>query len=717
MNEHSIRRMNKYKSLLCMGALLLLAACHGDRPDLESEGVMLSLSIRDVSQGVETRAVPAELEQPMTEAFRLQVKSHEARPGYEGPFLSSVGPFYPGPYTITVSCGENIVALDAPYYEGRTDAQVVKGFKNVIHIDARVANALLSVRYDDVSAETMDKTFTSHAIAVSTQGTTLNLQGSHPSESAYFPANSALRVVFKAQKAGGENVEKDLTSQLSHLLPLAAGQHLKLRMGLRADAIDILKAEVEQADIAETILNRWLPKPKTVAQGFDAQGMLQLAETQTAETVSISYTSTKPTEEMELIVQMEDENFTSINGTYLLSRMTLDERRQLENAGIRVPQLGTTQGVLDLSDLAGSLRTNAGAETQNQVGIRVLANDRWSNITPEMFTIRVVKPEFTLPEAWPGKIWTREFTIQPIDVQSGSEGVLRSSVSYQYRLLGSQQWNAFPKDLRMAGLPAATTYELKAVYREGIESNVIRVRTYPQTPLENGNLDGPYTETGSDVENFTAVSTGHGRRFVFQGWATLNELTTDDTNGANYVYTSRSATRPTDDAVSGRAIWLGTIGWGYGGTTLGGAAYTTPGELYKGTLENVDHGADTATKNYGISYASRPTALTFYYKYTAFKTDQAIARVQVMHDDIVLGEARATYATRTSYLQTTLEIDYDQAEEKLRLAPNKLVVAFASGSLLETEFTQTSSFLGAPTNGYYTGSQLWLDEIALVYGK
>lgn len=697
--------------------MFLMVACHEDKMDLEEEGVMLTLSIRDVSQGIETRAVPAELGKPMAEAFNLRVKSHEARPGYNGPFQSTVGPFYPGPYTLTVSCGENIVALDAPYYEGTTEAQVMKGLKNTVYIDARVANSLLSVSYDEETADMMDKSFASHAIAVTAQNKTLLLEGSHPEASAYFPANSSLRVVFQAQRENGESVERDLTSQLASYLPLTAGQHLKLSMGLRGDAIDILKAEVEQVDIAETILNRWLPAPKTTPLGFDAQGVLRLAETQVADSVKVSYTTTLPTEEIEMVVQMEDERFTALNGTYLLSEMTLDEHRRLENAGIRVPQLGTTSGVLDLTSLAGSLRTNAGEETQNQVGLRVLANDRWSSITTEVFTIRIVKPEFTLPDAWPGKIWTREFTIQPINVELGNEGLLRSSVNYFYRPVGSQQWLSFPKNLRMTGLSVGTNYELKAVYREGIESNTIRVRTYPQTPLENGDFEGTLTESGTDVENFTVVSTGHGRRFFFQGWATLNELTTDDTNGANYLYTSRSATRPTDDAVSGRAVWLGTIGWGYGGTTLGGAAYTTPGELYTGTLENVDHGADTADKNYGISYASRPTALTFYYKYTPMKTDQAIARIQVMHDDVVLGEANATYGARSSYLQTTLDVVYDQSEEKLRLAPNKLVVAFASGSLLETTFTETSNFLGAPTNGYYTGSQLWLDEIVLVYDK
>lgn len=717
--------LRKVCSYILAAALALSFAGCADDVAVNPEGVMLNLEIVDVST---TRAVPAELPKPVQEQFRLAIVNEQGRTVYDDAFAPSVGPFAPGRFTLGVGYGEDVLALDAPCYAGETSASIYKGLQNVVRIEARVANALMSIAYQADGREALDEVFESYEVTFTLDGRMVILEGPDPTASAYFPAGSVPQVTFHAvRRDDGRAVSTSLDAALAAKLPLEAGQHARVTLGVSQDRVQITKVEVEEVTIAETIPPSWLPRPKTGVSGFDAAGTLHNVETNQAGEAKVDFTTSSTLQDVELTLNIQDPAYSHLTGTHLLSAMSAEEIESLRLAGIDLPAAGTEAGTINLTRFATNLQTDKGATTTNTLSLRVKANDRWDTESPQTYSIVVEKPVFAA-RVLPGNIWTREFTISPLraeDVTKGNFDVLSSRIVYQLRQPDGT-WKSFT-GREQKNLTPGTSYTIRACYRDGIYSEPVTVNTYPTTPLRNGNFDDEaWTESGTDKTTWTSLGGTHGRRFSFPGWATLNELTTDEST-ANQVYVSFSGTRPTgandskylslsDDAVSGStAVWLGTVGWGYGGSSnYKNPKYRTPAELFLGSLDNVNYNSDTATKNYGIAYGSHPTAITFYYKYAPHSGDQAIAEIALYNDDTLLGEGKANYGSQADWKQQTLELAYDGDESKLLLVPNRLVVKFVSGTSTSTaEFScGTARFCN-----WHIGSQLWLDEIALVYDK
>ena len=131
----------------------------------------------------------------------------------------------------------------------------------------------------------------------------------------------------------------------------------------------------------------------------------------------------------------------ALNKTYTLSMLGDEDRATLTDAGITVPTLdGTsTDGVLDLTGLTANLRTNAGAEVVNQLSLRVKANNRWSSEDGEVYTIRTIKPEFTV-NVQDVNCWSKEFTVDEINVTSGNADKIKGNLVYQYSTDEGSTW-------------------------------------------------------------------------------------------------------------------------------------------------------------------------------------------------------------------------------------------------------------------------------------
>ena len=280
---------------------------------------------------------------------------------------------------------------------------------------------------------------------------------------------------------------------------------------------------------------------------------------------------------------------------------------------------------------------------------------------------------------------------------------------YQFSNDGNN-WTNLGEDLRKADLTPGTTYYIRGVYRGEIASERVEVKTYPIIQLNNSNLEA-YSQEGKDGNPFD----NYGARFYWVNWATLNELTCDYCPWTAYAYNTRSGTRPVSgsEAYSGTSAWIATIGWGYGGTT-GNTKYQTPGELFLGSLTDVNHDKDTATKNYGTSYDSHPTHIKFMYKYIPYENDQSDIYIQILHDDIILGDASLQEtATLETYTEGMLTINYDKEIEKMGLLPNRIILVFRSGIN-----NYVNNYGNSGKNGVrFVGSELYIDDISLIYDK
>ena len=439
-----------------------------------------------------------------------------------------------------------------------------------------------------------------------------------------------------------------------------------------------------------------------------------LTYTETADALSragIAYTALRPVQDVEFAFNFADKHLEHLNKTYLLSELSEEDRRALAAVNIVLPDLtaGSTEGVIDFAGVtSGMLTHDGGQDTDNIIAVRVKANDRWSDAG--MYTIRTVKPVFKVGY-YPGNVWTKEFTLNTLTADSVKTGNLDkfTDIAYEFSADGNS-WEAMPGDLRKAGLSPGTSYYVRAKYRGEVPGEKVEVKTYPQTMLENGSLEGATVLAGDD----SGIS--RGTVYGWDGWATLNRISTPSVITA-YSFNSRSGCRPTDDGHMGKGVRVITLGYVMGGFAKPKAAMHS--ELYLGT--NAD---DDGNREYGIRFNSRPTALGVWYKCISNKgNDVSLIKVQLLHDDIILGENSFTTGAIDSYQYNKLMINYSEDLDKIRLVPNKLLVLFKSGTKEPLSVDDLKGFIGKwsttdkTADATFRGNELFIDDVELIYDK
>ena len=734
INKNSNIKMNlmKYIHSLYIGLLsLLFVGCQEEQlNNMQTGGFLISLN-DDVSTEVTTKNTPAELGEPATENFKLKIVNETTNnPLYDGAYKSGTIPASAGTYTVTASFGDNsLVALDEPYYKGEETRVVVEEGKTTsVQLACKVANALASVIFPD--ATEMAKIYESYWVKVAVENYSVKLKP-NSTNSAYFQVGKEVSFYFEGEKLNGQSV----SAKLEHNdLPTTfeAADHYTLTLTFNDDlTLDISKVEATTVTINETIPMEWLPKPKVEAEGFEGNE-LSFVETEN-KTASIKLVTATALQDLKLKFNFEDEQFISSlpKEEYVLSNP--EDKQAIETAlGITLPEIGTTDASLDLSPLLAKLQTNAGVATDNSIEIDAKANNRWSSEeiegqeTPNLkYTLVCNKPEFTV-SAYPGNIWTKEFTMNALmekQVTKGDFSKLSKKMKYQFSTNGESDWDDLGEDLRKVDLTPGRTYYIRGVYRGEVCSDPVAVSTYPIIELENGGLEGARITIGTDGK----IAQDRGARYAWDGWATTNPLTTPNCHAAAYAHNSRSGVRPTTDkpntSQGTEAVRVITIGYGYG-STYKNQNYFIHSELFLGT----DPEEENDNRTYGISYASHPTGISFYYKCISnVGNDFSEAKIEIYHENELLGSGVFQTGAKSNYEYKKLDIKYIENEEILKLEPTKIVVIFKSGTksdLSQSDLKKmfgSDNFITGNTNTtadcMWRGNELFIDDISLVYDK
>lgn len=700
-------------TLLC--CLCLLTACiHESGTDgipTTGSGFLLSLSDLSIQTNgsADTRTLPSELEKPVAANFQVTILPEGAtQPLYEGPFTSDPIPAGAGRYTLKARCGTNpTLAWDTPYYEGSTEATVPQSGYTPVTIPCRVANALLSVRFSN--PELFSQLYSDYSVSITHGNYTLSISPKNNSQSAYFPAGSVPSVSFTATLlSNGNKVSFNMDNDLTNVLPLEAGKHAILTLTASNTAFTIEKIEVVDASIDATVPDNWLPCPKV--SGF---GSINYVETNDAPTGAvISYTASRPIQAMELTFHFEDPQYAALSDKpFKLHELTEEERTQLAQIGItNFPQFGVDkEGSFDFAPLIATLQTNAGTTTVNTISLRLKANDRWSDEkATTSHQITVEKPVFGV-KALPGNIWTKEFTLSPLSADlvidgKGNFSKLSQQMSYQFSTDGTA-WETLGSDLRKAGLAAATTYFIRGLYRGTIPGLTCEVKTYPQTTID-GHFENWYEQDGDNHYNFWYPYAQGDSNPI---WNTKNVETTVN---QNLPYCSCSGTVPTSDKQSGaKAALIRTVGYGTGNTWVNTIFGINGSIIYNKAIGELYLGSYNSGAQYGITYDSHPTAVTFYYKYLPYNTDTGICIVELIHDETntVLATTTTNLNSASSYQKATITIPN---VNRVDLPINKLSIIFKSGTHTDVKKAQKRD-----GEKEHFGSQLFIDEVALVYDK
>lgn len=703
--------MNKNFIILLLFLLPFFAGCEkGNDISEQEEGILVSL--HDVSLSInDSRATPAEIGKPVADYFNIRITNKKTNQQvYDGKYTDRLIKTSVGSYSVEAFYGDNPeLAFDAPYYYGSTETEVRTDEISSAVLNCTVGNSLVSVNF--VNKDIFDQIYSSYGLKVSVGASSMTIDSQKSDKSVYFKANSNVSLSFVGVlKNTSEDISYSLDESVKDIFPLQAAKHAIINLRASNVGISIEKLEVNDVSVNETIPLEWLPKPKMTSEGF-TNNAISFAETEKKE-VSVNLNLSSPLQELKLKINSADPRFSGLEDReYLMSNV--EDKNAIETAlGITLPEIGTTEANINFSSLIPQLLTDNGTTVESRIEIDAKANDRWisegeMDASGRTFTFTCNKPIFNV-SVYPGNIWTKEFTINPLlteNVESGDYEILKKNMKYQFSVDGNSDWTDLGDDLRKIDLDPGTTYYVRGVYREAVVGKTLEITTYPQIYLKNSNLENYSIVKGEDGNKWN----GYGAQFEWDNWATLNELTTPNCPITSYSYNTRSGTRPVSDVRPGSsdntAVWIITVGYGYGGTNSS-PKNITPSELFLGVYN---------TK--GIEFKSRPTGVKFWYKYYPYLNDNSDIYIQVYSGENIIGSACLNQTNKIdTYTEYLMNIKYN--DEYLNLEPDRLSLVFKSGFNNEVESRESGGLTSSNTaNPKFRGSELYIDDISLVYDK
>jgi hypothetical protein len=276
--------------------------------------------------------------------------------------------------------------------------------------------------------------------------------------------------------------------------------------------------------------------------------------------------------------------------------------------------------------------------------------------------------------------------------------------------------------ITVSGLNAETTY-LARVEVNGIKSNRASFTTEATPQLPNSGMESWYTEQPFSQYQLLYYA---GSSSSDCAWGTMNNLTTSTGGSGNSVtsyggtsYRATSGTKSTTDAKTGSyAALIRTVGWGSkntaAGTAVGTCSNITAGELYLGS-----YNSSTSSPNYGYAFAARPSALKFNYKYSVVKSgngDYGVAEIKILDaSGNVVASNSVKIAEQSSYASLTVPLTYAANSAKCATIQVNFKSSGNSAALTKSSTYMTFPALANYTDGEYVGSQLYVDDIELVY--
>ena len=362
--------------------------------------------------------------------------------------------------------------------------------------------------------------------------------------------------------------------------------------------------------------------------------------------------------------------------------------------------------------------------TENAVAVKAVCNGVESNI----YTLRPAPFEVAVNS---NDVYARHafVTVNGTEGENRDQATLAAAAKY-YISADGQNFSEVTGAVdgvytHIADIEPASTYYIK-VKIDGLTSKVTTFTTEEALPLPNpGMEDWCKTDGASNWELvYPCVSMENC------SWGTNNPLTASQ--GGNFAYCRVSGTVSADGA-SGKCALIRTVGWGSGNSAVssdgskGTTKYIDAGLLHLGASRTIrpdgykDRTGTISTDDLecGIAFASRPTQLSFKYKYTAKNpADNGMVEFWVKDAE---GNTIASGTKNLAATSAWVTVPLDMVTPAVGTAKAaKVYVKFLSTNS-ESFLTKTKEnltgpgFIGAGPNSHFLGSQLYIDDITLNY--
>ena len=296
-----------------------------------------------------------------------------------------------------------------------------------------------------------------------------------------------------------------------------------------------------------------------------------------------------------------------------------------------------------------------------------------------------------------------------------------SGATIAYRKKGATAWTTATNStvsgttctVSLTGLQAGTEYEVVGAATDYLGKKISTFTTEAATQL-------PY----SDMETWDGSSTFDVQYLGSSSscWGTNNKMTAKGSSAAAYLGASGTIAS-TDSHGGSYAALLVARPWGTGTTApvfgswslkyadagllhLGSNRSSRPSD-YSGTSGPVT----TSDLDCGMAFASRPSAFTFWYKYSPKdSSDYGVAEVYVYDaSGNILASGTKKLTSASSYTQVSIPLTYASGAAKAA----KIYVKFIS--TYDNKFL-AKSYLNSPSiSSPGSGSSLYIDDLSLTY--
>lgn len=341
------------------------------------------------------------------------------------------------------------------------------------------------------------------------------------------------------------------------------------------------------------------------------------------------------------------------------------------------------------------------------------------------FTAERQTPDFTAvaPE---NDVFARHAVVRLSSINDEVAADLASSARWAVSTDNGNSWTNVSATVsgtgaRLEGLTPGTAYRVRATVSDKQATAALTTEAALQAP--NNGMETWYEKSGES--NWSVFYAGASEADAV--WGSNNPMTTSQ--GGNKVNQRISGTLETSDAASGsKAALLQTAGWGSGNTTVltvfGANAskikYIDPGLLHLGSNRSSRNGnseqagiISTDDLDCGISFASRPSSLTFKYKYLNKNSeDKGYAEIWVKDaSGNILASGNLLLEPASSYQDKTIQLNYKAGAAK----GAKLYIKFLSTYDKKFLVKSLDNISFPSTGSKLIGSQLYIDDITLNY--
>ena len=355
----------------------------------------------------------------------------------------------------------------------------------------------------------------------------------------------------------------------------------------------------------------------------------------------------------------------------------------------------------------------------------------------ETFTIVTVpiNPQISIKDY---NIWATRLVAPTVTV---SEGANRNLFKVQFRKSGSAVWTDL-NDHKLHGtglslrcddildLEPKTTYQLRVIYNNNLEvvSDALTVATEAAQQIGNSGFEDFSVEKFTFTTKSLILTSTENRQWYlpWQSGATVNDKWWD----VNSRKTMPSVTEPnnldykvfptvsySNDAFAGnKSAQIASVQTSDDATSSSDGETNirkAVGELFIGVAD--DAGAHA---NDGKAFTSRPTAFSFWYKYSPVNNETFYVRIELYdaENNMIAAQEETGLGGVDEWRRHEMKIDYLNVMAKAA----KIYVSFKSSSLKDAAAgyrsgSNASIEMGGTTNTSRIGSVLKVDKLELLY--